>query len=74
MGVKMIFTLDNRLNQGIKGKVVGPLLNVRDTTYTRFTFSGSGLVPLLIPKKNSRCSCMIQNLVRLPQPVVDPGA
>jgi hypothetical protein len=57
MGVKMIFTLDNHLNQGIKGKVVGPLLNVSDTTYTRFTFSGSGLVPLWIAA----------------QPVVDPG-
>ena len=33
MGVKMIFNLDNYLNQGIKQKVVGPLLNVRDTTY-----------------------------------------
>ena len=32
MGVKMIFTLDDSLNQGIKAKAVGPLLNVRDTT------------------------------------------
>jgi hypothetical protein len=73
MGVKMIFTLDNHLNQGIKQKVVGPLLKQSDSTYDWFTFSGSGLVPLLIPKKNSRCSCMIHNRVLLPQPVVDPG-
>ena len=57
MGVKMIFTLNNCLNQGIKPKVVGPLLNVRDTTYARFTFSGLDLVPLWIAA----------------QPVVDPG-
>ena len=72
MGVKTIFNLDNRLNQGIKAKAVGPLLNVRDTTYTRFTFSGSGLVPLLIPKKIpavvvSRCSCVLpHNLWLIP--------
>ena len=57
MGVKMIFTLDDSLNQGIKAKAVGPLLNVRDTTSDLFTFSGSGLVPLWIAA----------------QPGVDPG-
>jgi hypothetical protein len=50
MGVKTIFTLYDSLNQGIKQKGVGPLLNVPDTTYTRFTFSGSDLVPLLRPE------------------------
>ena len=65
MGVKTIFNSDNCLNQGIKQKVVGPLLNVRNTTYTRFTFSGSGLVPLLPPEGG-------QNFFAT-QPVVDPG-
>jgi len=32
MGVKTIFTLYDSLNQGIKQKGVGPLLNVRNTT------------------------------------------
>jgi len=51
MGVKMIFTPDDSLNQGIKQKVVGPLLKQGNSTCDWFTFFGSDLVPLLIPKK-----------------------
>ena len=51
-GTKMIFNINNRLNQGIKQKVVGPLFFKRNSTCTRFTFSGSDLVPLWIPAHN----------------------
>jgi len=50
MGVKTIFTLDNSLNQAVKQKVVGPLFKKRNSTCARFTFSRSGLVPLLFPE------------------------
>ena len=70
-GTKMIFTLNDSLNQGIKPKVVGPLFKKRNSTCARFTFFGSGLVPLLLPEGEQKifspCSCAAA------QPVVDPG-
>ena len=60
--------MDDSLNQGIKQKVVGPLFKKGNSTYARFTFSGSDLVPLLRPEgaqkflkreKNSTCSCVM---------------
>ena len=46
MGVKMIFTLDDSLNQDLKQKAVGPLFLKRNSTCARFTFLGLDLVPL----------------------------
>ena len=48
---------------------MGPLFKKGNSTYTRFTFSGSGLVPLLRPEgaqkflkreKNSICDCILR--------------
>ena len=61
MGVKMNFIVNNRLNQDLKQKAVGPLFFKRNSTCARFTFFGFGLGPLYAaaqpvvvyyPKKN----------------------
>ena len=70
MGVKMIFIVNNRLNQDLKQKAVGPLFFKRNSTCARFTFSRSGLVPLLTPvgggagelaRARATCGCAAQN-------------
>ena len=69
MGVKMNFIVNNRLNQDLKQKAVGPLFFKRNSTYARFTFSGLDLVPLLTPvggagelaRARATCGCAAQN-------------
>ena len=70
MGVKTFFNPYNSLNQAVKQKVVGPLFKKRNSTCARFTFSGSGLVPLSTPvgggagelaRARATCGCAAQN-------------
>ena len=59
-GTKTFFNPYNRLNQGIKPKVVGPLLKYSGFNQGLIDFFRIGSGTSINPQKNSRCSCILQ--------------